>query len=294
MVSVDDMLLTFGLLGAAIVAVWLPDVRVGEKLRLPPWQLLFVAAVVAGLASGILTWPAPFALAAIWCAAWASRHAQRQSVSDAWTALAALLALLLAVHLAPGFTSPVVAANVKLSADSAPMTLRANFDKGAAGLVLLAYCCHRARKVSEWPAVLGIGTAVGLATAVVVVSLASGIGAVRLDPKLPSIAPAWFAINLMLTCVTEEAFFRGIVQERLARAVAESRYLRHVPIAVTSVLFGLAHAGGGPWLILAATLAGIGYGTAYRLARCIEAAIVAHFLVNAVHFLGFTYPYAVR
>jgi hypothetical protein len=67
-----------------------------------------------------------------------------------------------------------------------------------------------------------------------------------------------------------------------------------MPIAVTSVLFGLVHFAGGPLLIGAATLAGVGYGIAYARTRRIEAAVLAHFSLNAIHFLGFTYPYAVR
>ena len=71
------MWLSFGLLGAAIVAVWLPDIPMGAVRRLPPWQALFVAAVIAGLVDGPLTWPAPLALGAIWLAAWASTQSAR-------------------------------------------------------------------------------------------------------------------------------------------------------------------------------------------------------------------------
>ena len=41
---------------------------------------------------------------------------------------------------------------------------------------------------------------------------------------------------------------------------------------------------------LAATLAGVGYGVAYQRTRRIEAAMVVHFALNAVHLLLFTYP----
>jgi membrane protease YdiL (CAAX protease family) len=56
------------------------------------------------------------------------------------------------------------------------------------------------------------------------------------------------------------------------------------------VLFGLAHAHGGPALVVLATFAGIGYGAAYQRSGRIEAAILAHFALNAAHFLMFTYP----
>ena len=43
-----------------------------------------------------------------------------------------------------------------------------------------------------------------------------------------------------------------------------------------------------------AMIAGVGYGVAYAITGRVEAAIVAHFTLNSIHFLGFTYPYAVR
>ena len=60
------------------------------------------------------------------------------------------------------------------------------------------------------------------------------------------------------------------------------------------MLFGLAHAGGGLVLIVVAALAGIGYGLAYAATRRLEASVAAHFTLNSLHFLAFTYPYAVR
>ena len=102
------------------------------------------------------------------------------------------------------------------------------------------------------------------------------------------------AINLLLTCVFEEALFRGVIQDRLARMVADRPRWTWLPLSTASLLFGLAHAGGGPVLIVVASIAGVGYGLAYAITGRIEAAIVAHFTLNSIHFLGFTYPYAVR
>jgi hypothetical protein len=57
-----------------------------------------------------------------------------------------------------------------------------------------------------------------------------------------------------------------------------------------ALLFGLAHAAGGWRYVLLATLAGTGYGLAYRRTVRIESAILAHFAVNVTHLLLFTYP----
>ena len=60
--------------------------------------------------------------------------------------------------------------------------------------------------------------------------------------------------------------------------------------ALPAVLFGLAHLGGGPQMALLATLVGLGSGWAFARTRCIEAAVLTHFAVNAVHLLAFSYP----
>ena len=116
----------------------------------------------------------------------------------------------------------------------------------------------------------------------------------RFDPKWSSVALAWMPINLFLTCVFEGVLFRGVVQQGLADALRHRPRWRWVPLAVASMLFGLAHAGGGPALVAAASLAGVGYGSAYLLTGRVEAAVLAHFMLNAAHFFLFTYPYAAR
>ena len=81
---------------------------------------------------------------------------------------------------------------------------------------------------------------------------------------------------------------------RLTRLLAQRARWSWVPLAVASVLFGLVHASGGPVLIAVAALAGVGYGTAYAMTGRIEAAVIAHFTLNSLHFIAFTYPYAAR
>ena len=61
-------------------------------------------------------------------------------------------------------------------------------------------------------------------------------------------------------------------------------------VAIAALLFGIAHAKGGPLLIVLASIAGVGYGYAYLSSKRIEAAILTHFALNALHFVAFTYP----
>lgn len=89
--------------------------------------------------------------------------------------------------------------------------------------------------------------------------------------------------------MTEEAVFRGYLQESLSRRFHEARYGDALAIGATSVLFGLAHFAGGGTLILLSTLAGVGYGLAYRVGG-LQAVVLAHFGLNLAHFTLFTYP----
>jgi membrane protease YdiL (CAAX protease family) len=287
------MLATYGLLFAAFAALYAPDIPLGRDRQLSPWQVVFSAALVSGLVAGLLDWLAATALVLLWLVAAAHRSRETTVPGVYWKLAAVALAIALALHLIPGFQLVVVASDVRLTPQSASMTLKANFDKGAAGLLLLAYFTNRPT-LPEWPRVTAIGLAFGLATGAVVIGVVLAFGAIRIDPKLPALALQWMPINLLLTCVFEEVLFRGLVQQSIADAVRGRPQWRWLPIAVASVLFGLAHAGGGVALIVGASLAGVGYGLAYARAARVEAAVLAHFTLNATHFFLFTYPYAAR
>jgi membrane protease YdiL (CAAX protease family) len=131
-----------------------------------------------------------------------------------------------------------------------------------------------------------------IATAVVVLGIGLAVGHLAFDPKLPSFALAFLAINLLFTCVAEEAFFRGFIQERLAN-VLSSRW-QWLAVAVSSALFGLAHIAGGILYMSLATILGVGCAIAYSKTRRVEAPILVHFSFNATHFLFLTYPFLQR
>ena len=283
----------YSLLFVAFASVYAPPLPTGTGWRISLWHVLLATALIVGLVQSQLVWSAIAGVIALGAFAELSFRGRPPAFATTSRAAAILLAMALALHLVPGFPDPAIARGVRLSPASVEMTLRANFDKGVAGLLLLGYFSARPG-LKEWPRVLAIGLGFGVAFAAIVVGIAVAFDAVRFDPKLPYIALYWVPINLFLTCVFEEMLFRGLLQRWLSNRLEHRPQLRWVPIAAASTLFGLAHAGGGLVLIIAAGIAGIGYGLAYQMARRIEAAIVAHFTLNAVHFFFFTYPYAAR
>lgn len=285
------MPITFILLAAAIGAAWLPSVQVGRQSRIALWPFLFVAAILSGLAAGTLTWAAIVGLGMfVTIAALAARPDASRLQKIIFGLLTAVFTLALAMHSLPGFSNPALMEKVQVSANAAPFTLHANFDTASAGLILLAFFCHRARSLSAWGELLRRTAPIALVTVIGVIGAASALGYIQPDVKLPAVAPLFLVTNLLFTSVTEEAFFRGFLQDRLTQSLAHLRLGGLIAIASSAALFGIAHARGGPILVLLAMAAGVGYGYAYCAARRIEAAILTHFGLNAVHFVAFTYP----
>jgi uncharacterized protein len=290
--SVMQTAMTFGLLALSIISVWLPPIPIGKRINLPIWLLLFVAAILNGLVAGYLTWPAlpalaSFVVVAYFTASTAAGRAQR----TLFGVLTAATALALALHRLPGFKNPVLIANAQFSPDAAPFTQYASFDKAAAGLILLAWLCKRATTVEDWKEIGRRTPIIVLATTAVVLIAAVAMGYVRFDPKLPAYTLVFLAVNLFFTCVAEEAFFRGFLQERLAVSLKGYRIGSLIAIVGSGVLFGVAHAAGGLVYVVLATFAGFGYACAYASVRRVEASIITHFIVNAAHFVAFTYPH---
>jgi membrane protease YdiL (CAAX protease family) len=282
--------LTFLLLGLAICSVWLPSITMGEG-KLPPWAVFFIAALVSGLVFGFLTPVGIIALATFCTCVY---FAGNSSITDAQrrTALALtfVLALVLAMHAVPGFNNPTSIEGVRFSPDAAPFKQYLNFDKAAVGLLLLVFLCRRCHTWADWKACFALSYPILIATVSSVLLIAYFVGYVHPDFKLPAYTPTFLATNLLFTCVAEEAFFRGFLQEKMAQSFAGFKFGGAVAIIASALLFGLAHVGGGPTLMLLSTLVGLGSACAYARSRRIEASIVTHFTVNAVHFVFFTYP----
>lgn len=275
---------SFILLGLAITAVWWPHACRFGTLAVPVWSLIFTGACASALAAGIVDLPALGGLGLLALACLASQR-QERGVAFAASWLAGILALLLALHAWPGFRALLIVEGWQASPDARPFTLRAGFDKAAAGLFLLAFFTRRV----ESRHALGLLIARILPLTALIVLTTLGVawlsGFVRPDYKWPDFAWQFIAINLLFTCVAEETFFRSLIQERLHRLCAGP-----LPVLLPALLFGAVHLAGGLLYASLAGLAGLGYALIYARTRRIEAAVIAHFSVNLVHFTGFTYP----
>ncbi len=102
------------------------------------------------------------------------------------------------------------------------------------------------------------------------------------------------AVNLLATCVSEEAFMRWLLQTQMqvffARRIKQKFWQEFLPLMITTVIFVAAHLAHTLDAIIIFTLAGFVYGLAYTLTKNLLASISVHFLVNIIHFSTLTYP----
>lgn len=276
--------LLFVLLAAAFACLWIPEP--GPR-RTFSFGLLATAGVPA-IALGGLSWPGLVWTALLFAAGY-HYHQHAPNLRRAARALFLALVLGLGFGVLPGF-EPIPLYGPEVINGSAEYLLRLNPGKVLAGFALLAFALPLTRDLPLWR---GIGAASLPALAVTApVVLAAGwfAGYVQFQPQvLPwSLLAAWAVANLLFVTAVEEGFFRGILQRSLGERIGPV-----AAIAISALLFGLAHLAGGYLYVLLAALAGLGYGAAYHLSGGrIEAAMLTHFGLNLTHLLLFTYPHS--
>lgn len=275
-------LATYVALAIAVLALWAGPLF---------WVPALAVAVILGYLSGVLSGLAILWIGALAFACWLyNRPGKLARVVSILTISS--LALQLGMHVLPGFHNPQIADDLVLSRDAAPYDLYLNFDKTLAGLLFLGIAWRglirsRAAAVSS----LRVAAPLIAINVLVLIGLSVTLGYVRFDPKWTSFFWVWAAANLLSTCLAEEAFFRAFIQGGLTNALAPRKHGAAVALGVSAVIFGLAHFAGGWTYVLLATVAGLGYGWVFQRTGRIEMAMLAHFAMNAGHFLLFTYPY---
>ncbi|MBB1627984.1 CPBP family intramembrane glutamic endopeptidase [Achromobacter sp. UMC71] len=269
------------LLFVAAALLWLPATR--------RWSLLPLAAAYAGAWSqgGIeplaLVWPALLAVAARLI-----RPAAPPALRAAGHTLFLVLAVLLFLHWLPGYHNPLVIPRAALTPDAVPFGMYLNLDKPLVAFWVILAAAPVMAGVNARTTLAAALTACAAALAACL-GLALILGMVGWAPKWPESGWLWLVNNALLVTLTEEALFRGYVQQRLTQAWRGHRYGAIAALLTAAVLFGLAHyAGGWQWMLLAG-IAGVAYGVAYRYGG-LTAAALAHLGLNAAHYGLFTYP----
>jgi len=264
------------------------------------WPVFLVLTFLAGCVSGQLEWWAGFTLTGL--AASCYLYAMGPGTSEFSDRLRrvtsfyviVVMAFLLAAHHISAFHNIQVLPPTRLTPRSIPYDQWINFDKTLAGVLILGILYRKpVTTTAQRTAALLWRSAIPLIVTIAsVIVLGKALGYIQWDPKWTSQFWPWAAINLLSTCMSEEAFFRAFLQTEIERWTAKRPNSAVIAITCSAILFGLSHVAGGWRYVALATVAGAGYGTVFYRTRRIEASILAHFTLNTVHFLLFTYPAA--
>jgi membrane protease YdiL (CAAX protease family) len=208
----------------------------------------------------------------------------------------ATLCFTLALHIVPGFNNIPIVLNETIKSDSIPYSLFFNYDKALAGVFLITCFVDVSQiQLAVKRIVAGIGAGIS-ANLLLLFLPAAALGLIELNIETTDIIGLWLVSNLLITCVAEEAFFRGLIQQRIEQYLIgrNTAYAAVIAVFFTSLLFGIAHLRGGWFFVATATVAGLVYGLVYTKTRRIETAIFTHYLTNTMHILFFSYPMLAR
>ena len=258
-------------------------------LGLPwPYLTLLSSGYALALTFGHLSVQASIAIALLFLAGFAIRQQTYRHGRYLGHTVFVLVALALALHWFPGFYNARVIDQGRFSKDAIPFSMHLNLDKPLIGFWLLLACPwiigRRSLRLSVYATALGLTLSTLLALGGAVL-----LGVISWAPKWPDQAWLWLLNNLLLVTLVEEALFRGYIQGGLSRHFKNLPHGDNLALLLTSLLFGLAHIGAGWQWVLLASMAGVGYGLAYRFGG-LAAAIATHFGLNLLHFGLFTYP----
>ena len=273
----------FFALACAVIGLWLPWRRVSAAIT-------FSATGIA-LGSGAMTLTAASILGLLTILIGLYRYyLQRPFASAALLVGISVVSIGLGVHAFPGFTNWLVAGDVKLGATGVPFSIWYYLDKPFVGVLLLLFLAESMRGRSL-PVPLSQTLLTAMVGIAMVYAFSYAVGYVRIDPKASMLFFPWAIKNLLFVCVTEEVFFRGLLQNHLSRWIPHRQ--RHaLSLVIVAILFGIAHVGGGITYVLLATIAGLVYGLVYLQSGRIEFAILTHFALNCGHYVFLSYPYA--
>ncbi|GAA6166812.1 hypothetical protein NBRC116591_06220 [Sessilibacter corallicola] len=175
-----------------------------------------------------------------------------------------------------------------------PFHLQLNVGKTLAGYLLLIWLLPLWLNNQKRTLSIRKSTIITLAFTSLIISTAWVLLDLDIHLKHWVFIALFLPVNLLTTCVAEEAFIRLSLQKPLehflASALRSSVIIKGLPIVITTVLFVALHGVSEISGIITFALAGLLYGLVYTLTNRLLFTILLHFAVNALHFIFLTYP----
>ncbi|WP_444887646.1 lysostaphin resistance A-like protein [Microbulbifer sp. JMSA008] len=167
--------------------------------------------------------------------------------------------------------------------DSAGNLIYASFNSGKAlvAIGLLAFMLRQKQTVRP----------IDLFFLIITIAIPIAIGLVLYGPsvKISNTILIAAVINLLVVCISEEGFFRWVLQRGLEESLAEWRWLS---VPIVTVIFTMLHVGwsADTLAIILLGLASFCYAILWYLRRNFWLCVMAHWAVNVFHMLLLPYP----
>lgn len=280
-----EVVLTYGMLAAAIASNWIGD-RINRNKIIT--IILFIVSMVFGVIYGYMEWYSAGTAFLMFCMAYL--YFEKTGVRWFGFIVFVIMAVTLSAHKLPGFNNYNVVKDIKITSDSMKYSLYFNFDKGMAGFFILFFMKHLIKSFKELKETVKKSILPLTGTVITVILLSYILGYIKFEPKVPYFIWSFILSNLFFTCITEELFFRKLLQDNIKKLFNKIGYSRFFGVVISSIIFGAVHLAGGIKYFFLAFIAGLFYAYIYEKTKKAEAAIAVHFLLNLTHILLFTYP----
>jgi len=116
-----------------------------------------------------------------------------------------------------------------------------------------------------------------------------GLAAIGLSPKFGVAIAVAAIVNLLVVCISEEGFFRWILQRGTEELLGRQRW---IAVFLVTVVFTLLHTGWAvsPLALTLVAVAGFCYSLLWYLRRNFWACVLAHWGANVLHLFLLPYP----
>lgn len=281
-------LITYIMLSLSIISLWF------NKKFIIFGGLLLIASI-CGIIAHILTWQGILFIILFAYITFLTFNAKSIYIKIISGITVFLCSIMISpLHMILGFNNWLIANQIIISPTSVPYTMFLNFDKPLIGLFILGFSNNYLPLLTNKKAfikTLKQSMPINIFGILLLFYLSHIFGYIKFDLKFDSFFVIWAINNLLFTCITEEALFRGLIQKSINFALKNYNFGKYIAIFIGSILFGLTmHYQGGLIYIILSSIAGLIYGYIYHITNKIEASILSHFLLNTCHFILFTYP----